>query len=1377
MGSRSPEFDAGYAEGLEAGRGEGFSEGHRDGFSEGHRAGFFEGHRAGWEERATVGAPAEMLTAAAPRPRPATDSRAPFVRPPAPPPPPPPPTSRPAQPPTLRPTSERYDDEEAARRRRRRGILNANIALYAASLLIVAAAALFLASAAGNVLRLIALLTVTAVFYASGLLVHTHVARLRPAAVALTGTGLALLPVSGLALDVLFVHSPAFSWFGTSVVGLVAFGAAAVRLESRILVYFSVTFAFSGAWSGAAALGGALAIDFAALLALSAALGVIVLLRPRWIPRAYLRPVVRVHPVVAPAVLVATTIAAGSLERWQYPGLVAGVGASLAVAALVRGSLLVRRLSWWGARATAVVAVAVGFAQAADVGWLGSAVGGLSAAIGAAAVAGAVEVFLVAIFGDRLEARLGITRKLAAVEQSVAVGGQFLLVIASVLTQSTAGGLAGQVVLWASIAMLLSSQLVGWWHGCAAEWLPCVAYAVLSLTHETLGRVPFAVLMVWGAVYWLMRARRPRIPRPASGRPWVRTQFVAVARYASLLAVPSVVDACLPSVWGVDGRVAALGSTLAGIAATQLLISALLRVLGIAEFASPATITIMAAAAALGCMIAAGGTNSVLYAVTVALVCTAGVAVSAVLFDASTADAQERLVGAYVPPVLLAVVAGEAYAADEWGIGNGVLFVLALVLAACAVRSSGTRDRWTYMWLTRASGTALALGVFHALDREGVALSIAGHPLSGWHVLAAATLTQLWLPLVTEVRGTKAGSAKLPNGRWPAPWALGDVAVTLGLADGSLILASVVEGLAGQRGAGPVTSALWVALAAGAAASGVVLRRRPVACALVPAVLALSPIAARGDLRLLEITVGLCAAYTAAMVYLAPGVRLRGIHLLAARALPLILAGLVARDASASPTVLSLVFAVGLALQHAVRGLLNRTTVALPFQSAAYWSGLAAQLALPIAYAFTSRTEAGGGRWVLLVETALAAASVAATLRKWPRAGFGGLVAVFLALVWLGPAFAFPAEQALSGPLLSSSGFVLVSALLAVVHVLGLARWGGRGSRSIWPWTSGGALFASAALVAGLGEEPWVLGAAASAAAAVLVTTSWVWRSVHGVAGATFPLGALGFLLAGIAVATSVFAGEALPWRHVLAVIVGGLVPAGVGLALRWAAVWLRGEDLLTAPVVQLGADPIRRWPLVSVAGLAVLLTAWVSWDPPAAHLLPGLAGALAALAVSEAPRRWRRSTAELGAVVVLAATQRALFGGGEEPSLFWLAQWYVLAAGVVALLRYMARDRRIAQRWLAASAAAASLAGLTSAPGADSAQQIWLLLVFVSLTVAGLVAADRRFTAWGGLGVLACVLWAIRAYPYLLLAALGLVLIGAVVRWLMRAPLGTLLR
>ena len=79
---------------------------------------------------------------------------------------------------------------------------------------------------------------------------------------AFTGTGLALVPVIGLALySFVWQNGPA-AWLATSLIGTLAYIAAALRLESRVLAYLSLTFLVSTAWSGMAVLGAALVWSF-----------------------------------------------------------------------------------------------------------------------------------------------------------------------------------------------------------------------------------------------------------------------------------------------------------------------------------------------------------------------------------------------------------------------------------------------------------------------------------------------------------------------------------------------------------------------------------------------------------------------------------------------------------------------------------------------------------------------------------------------------------------------------------------------------------------------------------------------------------------------------------------------------------------------------------------------------------------------------------------------------------------------------------------------------------------------------------------------------------------------------------------------------------
>lgn len=75
-----------------------------------------------------------------------------------------------------------------------------------------------------------------------------------------------MVPVMGLALYNFAPHHRPAAWLITSLIDTEAYVAAAVRLDSRVLVYLSLTLIASTAWSGVSVLGGALLWYFAALI-------------------------------------------------------------------------------------------------------------------------------------------------------------------------------------------------------------------------------------------------------------------------------------------------------------------------------------------------------------------------------------------------------------------------------------------------------------------------------------------------------------------------------------------------------------------------------------------------------------------------------------------------------------------------------------------------------------------------------------------------------------------------------------------------------------------------------------------------------------------------------------------------------------------------------------------------------------------------------------------------------------------------------------------------------------------------------------------------------------------------------------------------------
>lgn len=75
-----------------------------------------------------------------------------------------------------------------------------------------------------------------------------------------------MVPVMGLALYNFAPHHRPAAWLITSLIDTEAYVAAAVRLDSRVLVYLSLTLIASTAWSGVSVLGGALLWYFAAMI-------------------------------------------------------------------------------------------------------------------------------------------------------------------------------------------------------------------------------------------------------------------------------------------------------------------------------------------------------------------------------------------------------------------------------------------------------------------------------------------------------------------------------------------------------------------------------------------------------------------------------------------------------------------------------------------------------------------------------------------------------------------------------------------------------------------------------------------------------------------------------------------------------------------------------------------------------------------------------------------------------------------------------------------------------------------------------------------------------------------------------------------------------
>ncbi|MES2631216.1 MAG: hypothetical protein V4611_04630 [Patescibacteria group bacterium] len=195
---------------------------------------------------------------------------------------------------------------------------NMNVLLYMASFLIVAAAAAFIATSTPPLVRLTGLWLVIVAFYGTGLILHTKVPYLRPAATAFIGTGLALVPFAGVALSQLGGLSGGWSWFITSAIGIVSYFIAALRLKSQVVSYLTIAFTLSLAASSVATFSGPMVLYFVVLIVVSLLFHILARVDAKWIPELFKLPVSQTGQLLTPVTLLASLLAYDSMTLVSY---------------------------------------------------------------------------------------------------------------------------------------------------------------------------------------------------------------------------------------------------------------------------------------------------------------------------------------------------------------------------------------------------------------------------------------------------------------------------------------------------------------------------------------------------------------------------------------------------------------------------------------------------------------------------------------------------------------------------------------------------------------------------------------------------------------------------------------------------------------------------------------------------------------------------------------------------------------------------------------------------------------------------------------------------------------------------------------------------
>ena len=208
--------------------------------------------------------------------------------------------------------------EQTPEEREARSLHNLNTILYMASFLLVAAGALFVGAAMPDMVKLIGVWLIIVAFYGAGFILHLSVERLRPAASAFLGTGLALVPFGGVALGQYTALSAEVAWLITSLIGLGAYILAALRLQNQLVSYLTMAFVLSTAGSLAATMETGLVGQFVFLIVTSLLASFVATLRPRWLPSVFHQPIERTGQVVTPIVLVVSFVFGRNLTVVDY---------------------------------------------------------------------------------------------------------------------------------------------------------------------------------------------------------------------------------------------------------------------------------------------------------------------------------------------------------------------------------------------------------------------------------------------------------------------------------------------------------------------------------------------------------------------------------------------------------------------------------------------------------------------------------------------------------------------------------------------------------------------------------------------------------------------------------------------------------------------------------------------------------------------------------------------------------------------------------------------------------------------------------------------------------------------------------------------------
>ncbi|SEF01229.1 hypothetical protein SAMN04489740_3728 [Arthrobacter alpinus] len=1219
--------------------------------------------------------------------------------------------------------------EAAAARKAKRENQNINITLYVASLLMVAAAALFVGSNVPVPVRLFGVWAGTALFYVAGLVLHSRIARLKPAAVAFTGTALAIIPFAGLATYNLGFPEAPFVWLLTSLIGTVAYVVAAVQLNSRLVVYLSLAFLLSTAWSSVAVLGAALAWYFTALIVFSALLSLAGYLLKRRAANGsgglglYAKPLSDLGPWFTPVGLAGSLAFGLSLNAADH-ALVLVAGAIFYAVMTFISMPSLKRFNYVGLRVSLTLAAPfIGWMMQPELAW----------AAGAFTVVIAIQILLISYAHERIGAylrsaewaRWDVWGSIPAL-----TAGSLLWSLGWYWVREGNGGEVPLAAVGVGVALVVSMEAVPAFLP-RGEWFPLPALGAVLLFSPFLTAGGWTAILAVSLCYSTLRYLRA-----ASGV--LKQAMLVVARILATALVASVLATFVPEY---PGKAHLIIAVTAVVSALQLAADTLLTRV---DAANPITKYSAAAWTLTGTFLVA--VLSVLYfneklsetpdpavmeMLRVEFLVTAVVmAIAVALHSLSALPRQGGWVGAEVLApsyfIVVALFTGPVFAASgasvAWAATMGYLIIAGLRL----LRSDQTGHRWLYWWGARGVWMLLVVALFQLWVEKDPQAEIGDTELSLGLVLLLAMVVHLAI-----LTGAVRSGHNIPG--LPV-----DVYVTLSAVAVTGVLSVIWQ-----------PTGLWTTLvvfavvtaAVGVLAVAATTHRDPAASAVwaAPAAmiaLALCSIAHRPQLA---IVLAFILAVSAVLAAKSSGPLVRGAHFLLTRVSVTVLVGVLVREMTADLAIVSLALTCALLAQVVLQyiagqqGRFNAAVGEANFLWASLWLLLTAQTLVPVTYHLASGgfgSPGGALRWVVAVELLVLAVTslVAQALLKQRGASFMALVAVM-------------GGAAVMAPVLWPGATALILLALTVAVIAWRCLYTPKTTEMRWYWIVATGCFLVTACVVdseaatGIFAGMWLVAGLALIVGAHLMKLPWL----------TLP-GSLMVLLAAVLFRAQVLDLSASPGYSALA---GFAVLLGTLYVVR-----LLSLDLADDRQIQRGS-------LVGTAlAGGVFFALWSMFDNDVILLGACAFTLVAVLTCVEAPAALRRLAVD-ASVVGCAGVWFVACSKYVDLGLFWAVLWCAFALGGLAVIRYLGQQQEAGKGLLLGAATVASFAAVLTIYSGDTLQQLISLLVFVALLAVGLSLDERVFTIWGAIGVATAVLWYLRGFTYIMLALLALGLIG----------------